>query len=437
MNDADTLQEGATLGRYEIRRLIGRGGMGCVYEAVHRDLKKRVAIKTLMPSLSANQEARVRFLREGEAASRIRHPNVVDVTDVGAEGNTSYLVMEYLDGEDLAAMLARSGPLPVPMIADLVLQALEAIGEAHALGIVHRDLKPANLYVTRRRDQSPCVKVLDFGIAKATTGVDASLTQTSMIMGSPGYMPPEQLRSTRDAEPRSDIWALGVVMYELAAGQRPFAGETITEIALKAALEPPAPLVNVPASFAAVVYRCLEKDPARRFQHVDELAAALAPFASRSAGASMPTIVGATTPRSVAAAVPTTLGAVASQVERAPRARSRLVIVGPIVALLGAVAIVLALAVRSGDQRSAGEPAAAPAPAAAPPAAPPAVQPAPAAPTPAPPPASPVVEPPVAVDAGVAAAPADAAPARKVRPRPRRPAGSASPPPDDVENSRF
>ena len=425
-------------GKYQVERVLGQGGMGIVVAAMHLQLGQRVAIKYLLDAARANPQVVERFQREARAAVRLRSEHVGRVLDVGAlESGAPYMVMEYLDGEDLAAMLARSGALPVHTIADLILQALEAIGEAHSLGIVHRDIKPANLFVTRRPDGSPCVKVLDFGIAKATTGVDASLTHTSMIMGSPGYMPPEQLRSTRDAEPRSDIWALGVVMYELAAGQRPFAGETITEIALKAALEPPAPLVNVPASFAATVYRCLEKEPARRFQHVGELAAALAPLGSRGAAASVPTIVAATGPRAVAAAaVPTTLGAVASQVDRAPRARSRLAIVGPIVAVLGVIAIMVALAARSAHTRDEGAPEATPPAAAVPPVSP--------APPPAAPATAPVVEsapppapPPVPVDAGVAAAPVDAAPARKVKSRPRPPAGSASGRPDDVENSRF
>src|SRR4029077_11078898 len=142
----DTLRPGTMLGRYEIRRLVGQGGMGCVYEAQHRDLKKRVAIKTLLPSLSSNADAKERFLREGEAASRIRHPHVVDVTDVGSQGSVIYLVMEYLEGEDLARLLARQGCLTPAQAADIMLPVAAAIATAHEQGVIHRDLKPENIF---------------------------------------------------------------------------------------------------------------------------------------------------------------------------------------------------------------------------------------------------------------------------------------------------
>src|SRR3954468_11697595 len=183
----DFLAPGTVLGRYEIRRQLGRGGMGAVYEAIHRDLKKRVAVKVLMASLATNEEARARFLREGEAASRIRHPHIVDVTDVGTEGNLSYLVMEFLEGEDLSGRLGRSGPLSVQEAADIMLPVCAGLGAAHDEGVIHRDLKPENIFLARPRHGGVQPKVLDFGISKvagSSPGATA-LTGTAATFGTP------------------------------------------------------------------------------------------------------------------------------------------------------------------------------------------------------------------------------------------------------------
>ena len=211
------------LGRYEIRRLLGQGGMGCVYEAQHRDLKKRVAIKTLLPSLASNADAKERFLREGEAASRIRHPHVVDVTDLGSEGAVIYLVMEYLEGEDLARLLARQGFLSPAQAADIMLPVAAAIATAHEQGVIHRDLKPENIFLSRSAYGAVHPKVLDFGISKVLGDSRArALTGTAATMGTMHYLPPEQLRAAREADARSDQYGLGTILYECVTGQRAF-----------------------------------------------------------------------------------------------------------------------------------------------------------------------------------------------------------------------
>src|SRR5580692_10421363 len=187
----DTLAPGTELGRYQIVRLMGRGGMGAVYEATHRDLKKRVAIKTLHPAVAATPGARARFLREGEAASRIRHPNVVDVTDVAAEGSIAYLVMEFLEGEDLSSLLERAGALPFSESVDLLLPVFAAISVAHDEGVIHRDLKPENIFLSQSRHGGAEPKVLDFGISKLSSsggGNTLALTGTGASMGTPYYV---------------------------------------------------------------------------------------------------------------------------------------------------------------------------------------------------------------------------------------------------------
>jgi serine/threonine-protein kinase len=282
---AETLPPGTSLGRYDIRRLIGRGGMGCVYEAVHRDLKKRVAIKTLLPSLAASDEARIRFLREGEAASRIRHPNVVDVTDVGVEGETSYLVMEFLEGEDLAALIARQGALSIEQTADIMLPVAAAISSAHEQGVIHRDLKPANILLARSAVGGLQPKVLDFGISKVSGDRGTMvLTGTGATFGTTFYLPPEQLQGARQADARSDQYALGTIIYECVTGQRAFEKENLYGV-LKDIAEGryPTPLSrrpDLPPVMDALITRSMSLDPANRFESVKQLGAAMLEFAS-------------------------------------------------------------------------------------------------------------------------------------------------------------
>ncbi|HEX8114648.1 MAG TPA: serine/threonine-protein kinase, partial [Kofleriaceae bacterium] len=264
-------------GRFRIDQVLGAGGMGIVVAATHTELGNRVAIKFMRDEKLKSAEAVERFIREARAVVKLRTEHVCRVYDVARlDTGAPYIVMELLQGVDLARTIA-SRPLPATIAVEYVMQAAVALAEAHAAGIVHRDLKPANLFVTRRHDGGPLVKVLDFGIAKALTESDSRLTRTRAMLGSPGYMSPEQLDSPRDVDGRSDIWALGVTLYQLLSGRLPFWGKNPTEIAVKIAAEDPPPL-EVDPPLAAVVRRCLEKSPGDRYQDVAALAADLKPF---------------------------------------------------------------------------------------------------------------------------------------------------------------
>jgi serine/threonine-protein kinase len=289
------VREGDVLaGKYRIDKILGAGGMGVVVAAYHLHLDTKVAIKFLLPQALANAQAVARFAREARAAVKIKSEHVARVSDVGTLDNGApYMVMEYLEGKDLGAWLGKNGPLPVEQAVDFVLQACEAIAEAHALGIVHRDLKPSNLFVVRRPGGSYSVKVLDFGISKAPRG-DATgpdLTATSAVMGSPLYMSPEQMQSAKEVDLRTDIWALGVVLYELLAGQSPFFADTMPELIARIITEPPPPLStkrpDAPPGLEAALVRCLQKDRNARFQTIGDLATALVEFGSADARASV------------------------------------------------------------------------------------------------------------------------------------------------------
>jgi eukaryotic-like serine/threonine-protein kinase len=277
--------------KYRIERVLGQGGMGIVVAAMHLHLEERVAIKFLLPELAHDPALVGRFLREGRSAIKIRSEHVVRVLDVGTlPGGTPYMVMEYLEGKNFEELLEDQGRIPVELAVDHLLQATEALAEAHALGMVHRDLKPANLFLAHRADGSPCVKILDFGITKVvdTKGVaDFEATSTSIVMGSPRYMSPEQMRSTPTIDARADIWGLGIILHELIAGASPFDGATMPELLASILQDPPPPLrqlrPEVPAGVETAVIRCLEKDPTNRFADVAELTQALAPFGSPSA----------------------------------------------------------------------------------------------------------------------------------------------------------
>lgn len=269
-------------GKYRVERVLGAGGMGTVVAAHHLQLDEKVAIKVLQPALLENDEATARFLREARAAVRIKSEYVARVSDVGSlESGAPYIVMEYLEGEDLADMLTR-GPLPTEQAVELVLQACEALGEAHALGIVHRDIKPANLFCVRRTDGLLATKLLDFGISRVTSGADLALTSSSVVMGSPQYMAPEQMLAAKNADARSDIWALGAVLFEVLVGQPPVAAETFAELVIQVTSLDPAKLAQrmqrLPPNLARVALRCLNVDPNGRYQSVGELALALVPF---------------------------------------------------------------------------------------------------------------------------------------------------------------
>jgi serine/threonine-protein kinase len=284
---AAPVSPGDTLaGKYRVDRLLGEGGMGVVVAATDIQLERKVAIKFLLPEYSQHHEAAQRFLREARAAVKIQSEHVARVIDVGTmDGGAPYMVMEYLEGRDLARLLEEDGRAGVEDAVGYVLEACDAIAEAHSVGIVHRDLKPANLFLTRQSDGSLMIKVLDFGISKAmmtTTGMDPSLTRTSSMMGSPLYMSPEQMKSAKNVDPRTDIWALGVILYELLHGEPPFYAESIPELSAKVLLEEPVSIrsrrQDVRPELEAIVKRALAKDPGQRFQTVADFALALASF---------------------------------------------------------------------------------------------------------------------------------------------------------------
>jgi eukaryotic-like serine/threonine-protein kinase len=275
-------------GKYRIERVLGEGGMGVVVAAVHLGLEQPVAIKFLLPEAMRSRVAVERFLREARVAAMIRSEHVARVHDVGTlEGGVPYIVMEQLVGRDLGQTLAANGALPIEEACEIALQACEALGEVHAAGIVHRDLKPSNLFITRRADGAPAVKLLDFGISKLTVGaedlsVDPALTATTTIMGSPSYMSPEQLKSTKEVDSRTDVWSLGAVLYEAVTGKPAFRGETVPQVCAMIASEPPRlPSTlreDIPIDLERVILECLEKDAAKRIPLVD-LAYVLARFA--------------------------------------------------------------------------------------------------------------------------------------------------------------
>lgn len=282
-------------GKYVVEAERGRGGLAVVFSAIQSELDRRVAIKVLLPEWAHDPEVVERFVREGRAATRIKSEHVVHVFDVGTLPNGApYLVLEYLEGHNLDEVLRSWGPLPIPTAIDWLLQAAEAIAEAHAHGIVHRDLKPANLFLTQHADGTACIKVIDFGLSKVTSpslmAPTDGLTRTTDVIGSPHYMAPEQLRSTHQADARADLWALGVVLYEFLAGKPPFWGGTLPELFATVLTQPVPPLsaarANVPPAVEQAILRCLQKDPDARFACIADLARALAPYGTRHARAS-------------------------------------------------------------------------------------------------------------------------------------------------------
>jgi serine/threonine protein kinase len=284
---------GTLAGKYRLDRILGVGGMGVVVGATHLTLDLPIAIKFMSPVLIGNGMGVRRFLLEARAAARIRSEHVVRVFDVASlPDGTPYIVMETLDGVDLDQLLERRGCLPLAEAVDYVLQAAEAVAEAHAAGIVHRDLKPSNLFCTRSVDGSPLIKVLDFGVSKLLPNANAALrsemsTGPHVMVGSPLYAAPEQLRSPSSVDARADVWALGVILYELIAGRPPFRGDDFLGICNKVEHAPVEPLrvvrPEVPSGFSEVMARCLAKQRDQRFQTVAELAHALGPYAPRHA----------------------------------------------------------------------------------------------------------------------------------------------------------
>ena len=279
------LRPGAAFGRYEIVRPLGAGGMGAVFEAVHVELGKRVAIKALLPQLAARDDVRARMIREGRAAAQIRHPNVVDIFDVGTHDGITYLVMELLEGEDLGQHLKRRGPLAPDASIDVLLPVLAGLSAAHARGVLHRDLKPANIFLTRGHHGELSPKLLDFGIAK-TLSLDAEqpLTTTGAIIGTPHYMSPEQVGASRDVAPASDQYSMGVITYHALTGRPPFSSSSIYAVMNDVVHGRFPPLAEVrpdlPDDLVFAVETAMRKDPERRYASVLHFGAALLPFGS-------------------------------------------------------------------------------------------------------------------------------------------------------------
>ncbi len=279
-------------GKYRVERTLGAGGMGVVVAATQIELDRPVALKFLLPRILDRPGLVTRFSREARAAAKLESEHVARVLDVGTlEGGAPYIVMEYLEGQDFASVMASRGALPCDQAVGYLLQACEAVAEAHSLGIVHRDLKPGNLFLANRTSGAPIIKVLDFGLSKFASPGEENVTSESSILGSPLYMSPEQLMSARTADARSDIWSLGVVLYQLVTAQAPFQYERIAGLVAAILQKPPHPIdqcgVDVPSGLQVVLTRCLEKDPALRYPTIAHLANALAPFGPPGSGRSV------------------------------------------------------------------------------------------------------------------------------------------------------
>jgi serine/threonine protein kinase len=282
-------------GKYRIDGILGTGGMGIVFAATHLHLERLVAVKVMRSELTAFPGAVQRLVLEAKLAGRLRSEHVCKVLDVGTlPDGAPYVVMEYLEGGDLATLLNQEGALPTQTAVDFMLEACEALAEAHASHIVHRDLKPENLFVARMHDETTSIKVLDFGISKqrgVSMAASRNLTNPTAALGSPNYMPPEQMRSPKDVDPRADIWAIGAILYELLTGRQAFSGETVPEVCAAVMGSQPIPAhefrPDLPRRLVQVVERCLQKDPQDRFADVNELATALGPFGSSKAPTSL------------------------------------------------------------------------------------------------------------------------------------------------------
>lgn len=268
------------MGKYRIDRVIGRGGIGLVLKAHHLHLNEPVAIKVLLPRSAADDEVVRRFQREAQAVVKLKSEHVCRVQDIGRLDNGApYMVMEYMAGYDLRYMLKKHQRLDARISVDFIIQACAALGEAHALGIIHRDIKPGNLFIAQRHDGSPMLKILDFGISKVENTSGEEITHADTVLGTPAYMSPEQMRAPRTVDSRTDIWSLGVVLYELIGGTRPFRGQSFSDLCIKIVSEPVPPIpVSVSPGLHEAVMRALRKDREARYQNVAEMSAAFAPF---------------------------------------------------------------------------------------------------------------------------------------------------------------
>jgi serine/threonine-protein kinase len=376
--DSDYL--GQTLeNRYAVDRLLGKGGMGAVYQGRHTVIGRKVAIKFLHAELAGNDEVIKRFYREAQAAAAIGHRNIIEVLDVGVSPkNEPFIVMEYLEGESLGGMLSRTGPIDLAAACGVLEPALLALHAAHEKGIVHRDLKPDNIFLAHEPGAPPLIKLIDFGISKFTPGTGASqLTQTGTLLGTPAYMSPEQARGDKTMDHRTDIYAMGVILYQMLTGRLPFTGEHYNELLINVLTTAPRPPREMNPAFPAeaepLVLRCLSKDPAERpttaLGMIEELKA-LQAFAGRTeslthfaAGATERSFAGgdlgpaSATPRSgrgasnLLADLQGTPARWTGTVERKPR---RGLVIGLAAAAVAAVGVALFLALTPGPSPAGG-----------------------------------------------------------------------------------
>jgi serine/threonine-protein kinase len=270
-------------GKYVLERQLGQGGMGTVYAARHNQSGARVAIKIMLDVGEANDELKKRFMNEAELAKRIDSPHVAKAHDSGFWNGLPYIAMEFMEGEDLEQYLERKKKLPVAEAVDILVEISDALAAAHEQGIIHRDMKPANIFLAKKPDGGVTAKLLDFGISKAPPALGSpSLTKTSSVMGSPLYMSPEQLKSSKGVDPTTDIWAVGVIMFEAITGQPPFAGESFGQIFMSIVSAEIPPLRQkepaTPVQIEAAVAKCLVRDRTKRTQTIAELATAIAPW---------------------------------------------------------------------------------------------------------------------------------------------------------------
>lgn len=275
--------------RYRVDGVIAEGGMATVHRGWHKWLDQPVAIKMLRPEYIGNSEVNERFLQEARAMASLRSRHIARVMDFGTTPTGApYMIMEYLKGHDLQCVLSETGPLPVPRAVAIAKQVSAALVEAHAHGLIHRDLKPANLFLTQEYGRE-LVKVIDFGISKAIDKSTKRWTLSKDYLGSPQYMSPEQIMSAASVDERTDIWSLGIVLYEMLTGAAPFSATTLPALCAAISKDSPRLPETVPREVASVVLRCLAKSPSNRYQSMRELGAALGSlFEPSTAGSPSP-----------------------------------------------------------------------------------------------------------------------------------------------------
>jgi serine/threonine protein kinase len=354
------------LGKYRVESVLGRDGMCLVVKITHVPIGEELALKLLQPETATSLSVHARFLREAQSAARLRGEHVARIVEVGVmPDGVPYLVTEAVRGVDLAGELARRAPLGPGEAVDYALQVCEALAEAHEHGIVHRDIRPGNVILIPRPDRIPLVKVANFGISQTSAGVSTALARPDSMIGTPGYMAPEQMKATEELDGRTDLWALGVVLYECLSGVRPFQAD-----GRGAATAPPRPLdFRIPGGLQATVLRCLEKHRDARFPSVAALAAALAPFAYDQQAAAvvlervnlMPQIARSAVEPMPPPASPVALPPSAGRVASPSRSRRRTVTIAAVAVAASIGGISAAALIRPGRSRDALEPRPAPA----------------------------------------------------------------------------